>query len=97
MLSEDLDAWLEHKPATETFYRKRSAWIRRALGDKEWHELKSVDVLGALNKANRWPDQRKKAPDTQRANAGAWQRFQGWAIAAGRLERPIVEKLPKPA
>lgn len=103
MLREDLDAWLvdigqAHKATTAKFYGSRSTWIRRALGDRDWSTLTPAIVLRALDQANRWPDQRHKAPDTQRANAIAWEQFQKWAIATGRCERSILsEALKKPS
>jgi integrase len=101
-MRDDLAAYLADvaeraKPATAAFYRARTKWIRETFGDRGWAELTPQLVLAALDRANRWPDGRRKAPDTQRANAIAWEQFQGWAIATGRLAQPITEKLAKPA
>jgi integrase len=103
MLRDDITAWLhdvaqQHKPSTARFYGSRSAWIRTAFGDRDWPDLTPIMVLRALDQANRWSDQRHKAPDTQRANAIAWEQLQRWAIETGRCEKPVLtEALKKPA
>ncbi len=99
MLRADLAAWLsdieqKHKPATVRFYRSRSRWIEQQLGDRDWTDLTSSQILRALDQANRFPDGRRKAPDTIRANTIAWEQFQGWAISTGRIERKIIEQMP---
>ncbi len=101
MIAEDLTAWLADvdtraKPATRKFYRGRSKWIRETLGARELLGLASREVLAALDRANRWPDSRMKAPDTLRANAITWEQFQKWAIETGRLESPVTKPIKKP-
>jgi integrase len=102
MIARDLDDWLRDvadwgQPATLRFYRQRSRWIAAALGKLTWEQLSPALVLRELDRANRWPDGRRKAPDTQRANVIAWQQFQKWAVDTGRLAAPLVAQgLRKP-
>lgn len=103
MLKDDLDAWLADcaqakKPATVDFYRSRSLWIRSAFGAKAWADLTAPQVLAALDQANRWPNNLRKAPDTCRGNIIAWDQFQKWALETGRIEEPVTTKpIKKPA
>jgi integrase len=102
MIADALEDWLRDvaersQPGTLRFYRQRSRWIAAALGELTWEQLRPALVLRELDRANRWPDGRRKAPDTQRGNIIAWQQFQKWAVDTGRLAEPLLAQgLRKP-
>lgn len=101
MVKDDVAAYLSDlaqraKPSTVRFYRGRTKWILREFGDRELDLLTSKEVLGALDRANRWATGEKKAPDTIRANTIAWEQLQNWGIDTGRLEGTITKPIKKP-
>lgn len=64
---------------------------------RDIRSLKKRDIKKYFEKYNNWPDGTPKAPDTIRANIAAFQQLQKFAIKKGKLKRPILDDIDKPA
>lgn len=100
-LADLIDAFLawcvQHRaPATVKHYRGRLALLRAKYPDREASEIRPLEIEAWLDEAGKWPDGREKAPDTRRANAVTFERFQTWAIERRELPAKILDKIERP-
>jgi integrase len=91
-------AWCADRRASATcrLYRSRLNSLVAELGDRTLLEVTREQLESWLARSGKFPDGRKKAPDTRRATAIAFMQFQRWAKEYGHLPNLIVEKLEKP-
>lgn len=106
LLTEALDQYLRwcalaRADNTTKLYRSRLKSLGVLLGGRSIAEISRLELEEWLFQADRWqsgPKQGKtKAPDTRRANAIALAQFQSWCVERGHLEKPILDKIEKPA
>lgn len=84
-------------PATYEFYKGRLVYFERFFKRRDIRSLKKRDIKKYFEKYNNWPDGTPKAPDTIRANIAAFQQLQKFAIKKGKLKKPILDDIDKPA
>lgn len=88
----------EHRAAnTVRHYQSRLRTLLERFGDRDLRTLTPIEVEAWLRAAGRNGDESLKAPDTRRANAVVFLRFQSWAVERKALDAPILAKIEKPA
>lgn len=91
-------AWVEPRKKYNTWrlYRDRLAPFRIHFAGRAWASLLPLEIDAYLLAVNRWPDGRRKAPDTIRANVIALEQLQKFALTKAGIEKIVISDLEKP-